>query len=76
MKQQNNTSSAGCLDIFMAALTILFIALRLTHVINWAWYWVLAPIWAWIIIYVVYIIVGVWLITRKYKNSKNNQDKP
>lgn len=76
MKQQNNTSSAGCLDILMAALTILFVALRLTHVINWAWYWVLAPIWAWIIIYVVYIIVGAWLITRMYKNSKKNQDKP
>ena len=70
MKQQNNTSSAGCLDIFMAALTILFIALRLTHVINWAWYWVLAPIWAWIIIYIVFIVIGVWVTTRKYRGKK------
>lgn len=76
MEQQNNTSSAGCLDILMAALAILFIALRLTHVINWAWYWVLAPIWAWIIIYIVYIIIGVWMISRKYKNNKNKNGKP
>ena len=70
MKQQNNTSAAGCLDIFMAALAILFIALRLTHVINWAWYWVLAPIWAWIIIYIVLIVIGVWVTTRKYRGKK------
>ena len=70
MKQQNNTSAAGCLDIFMAALAILFIALRLTHVINWAWYWALAPIWAWTIIYIVLIVIGVWVTTRKYRGKK------
>lgn len=70
MKQQNNTSAAGCLDIFMAALAILFIALRLTHVINWAWYWVLAPIWAWAVIYIVFIVIGVWVTTRKYRGKK------
>lgn len=26
-------------------LTILFIALKLTKVIDWSWWWVLAPIW-------------------------------
>jgi Flp pilus assembly protein TadB len=73
MEQQNNNSSAGCLDILMAALAILFIALRLTHVINWAWYWVLAPIWAWILIYVGYIVIGVWMATRKYRNKNKGQ---
>ena len=76
MKQQNNNSSAGCLDIFLPALAIVFITLRLCQVTSWPWYWVLAPIWAWILIYVVFIIIGVWMATRKYKNSKNNQDKP
>lgn len=30
---------------FGGALTILFIALKLTHVIDWSWVWVLSPIW-------------------------------
>lgn len=30
---------------FTGALTILFIGLKLSNVINWSWWWVLAPIW-------------------------------
>lgn len=37
-------SAAGSLS-FGSALTILFIALKLTGYISWSWLWVLAPIW-------------------------------
>jgi len=30
---------------FTGALTILFVALKLCHVISWSWWWVLSPIW-------------------------------
>lgn len=30
---------------FGGLLTIVFIVLKLTHVINWSWWWVLAPSW-------------------------------
>lgn len=30
---------------FLGALTLLFIALKLTNVIAWSWWLVLAPIW-------------------------------
>lgn len=30
---------------FPAGLTLLFIALKLTHVIDWEWVWVLSPLW-------------------------------
>jgi hypothetical protein len=30
---------------FGGLLTILFIGLRLGHVIDWPWWWVLAPVW-------------------------------
>lgn len=30
---------------FPSALTVLFIALKLTHYIDWSWVWVLAPLW-------------------------------
>jgi hypothetical protein len=29
----------------LGLLTVLFVALRLTGVIDWSWWWVLAPIW-------------------------------
>ncbi len=30
---------------FPGLLAIVFIVLQLCHVINWSWWWVLAPIW-------------------------------
>ena len=31
---------------FCGLLTLVFIVLKLTCVINWSWMWVLAPVWA------------------------------
>lgn len=30
---------------FTGLLTVLFIGLKLGHVINWSWWWVLSPLW-------------------------------
>jgi len=30
---------------FLPLLTLLFIGLKLGNVINWSWWWVLAPMW-------------------------------
>ena len=30
---------------FIGALQLLFIGLKLGHVIDWSWFWVLAPTW-------------------------------
>lgn len=40
----NNNGSRGGVG-FCGLLTIVFIVLKLCGVINWAWGWVLAPIW-------------------------------
>lgn len=42
--KSTNVSANGGIG-FLGALTILFIALKLTHVIDWSWWWVLAPLW-------------------------------
>lgn len=39
-----STSYSGGIG-FTGLLTILFIGLKLGHVINWSWWWVLSPIW-------------------------------
>jgi hypothetical protein len=47
------------------ALTIIFIVLKLVGVIDWAWGWVLAPLWIPIIIAVVISIVLATVTARK-----------
>lgn len=39
----NNTSSGGV--GFLGLLTIAFVVLKLTHYIDWSWWWVLSPVW-------------------------------
>jgi hypothetical protein len=57
MSSSSSSSSGGI--SFTGALTILFIGLKLTHVINWSWWWVLSPIW--ISTLFVLIIIGIML---------------
>ena len=48
---------------FVDALTLLFIALKLTGQIDWNWFWVLSPIWISISILAL-IAVAIVLIDR------------
>jgi hypothetical protein len=59
MSGNNNSSSAGGGIGFVGALAILFIALKLTNVIDWDWWWVLSPLWIGFGL-VVLIFVGVF----------------
>lgn len=47
----------GCVG-FAGWLTIAFIVLKLCEVITWSWWWVLSPIW----IYILFIIVCLFII--------------
>lgn len=42
---------------FLMVLTLLFITLKLTHYIDWAWWRVLAPLWA-----PTALVIAVWLV--------------
>jgi len=63
----SSSSSSGGIS-FTGALTVLFIGLKLTHVISWPWLWVLSPIWIslligiaiLIILFIVAIVTGVF----------------
>lgn len=43
MSTASSSSSSGI--GFGGALALLFIGLKLGHVIAWSWWWVLAPLW-------------------------------
>ena len=53
----------------VGVLTVLFVALKLTHVINWSWWWVLSPLWisAGLIAAVVIVSAVVMLIVSAFR---------
>lgn len=67
MADQNNSTSGGI--GFAGALTIVFIALKLTHHIDWSWWWVLSPLWIstliWLIVAIVILGMAVLLDRRR-----------
>lgn len=44
MSDNSSSSSSGGIG-FCGLLTVLFIGLKLTHYIDWSWWWVLSPLW-------------------------------
>jgi hypothetical protein len=40
-------------------LTVLFVGLKLGHVIDWSWWWVLSPLWIGASLAIVVLLVGV-----------------
>lgn len=60
----SDSSASGGGVSFGGLLTILFVGLKLGHVIDWSWWWVLAPLWigvvlAFAVFAVVFLIVTV-----------------
>lgn len=54
---------------FVSLLQVLFIGLKLCGVIDWSWWWVLAP--TWISISLVILIIIIVLIVVAIKKHKN-----
>lgn len=53
--KNNNSGGIG----FCGLLTVLFIGLKLTHNIDWSWWWVLAPIWGVVAIVAAVLVFGL-----------------
>ena len=51
---KDSGSSGGGMGLG-SVLLVVFIVLKLTHVIDWSWWWVLSPMWIgallWVLIY-------------------------
>ena len=53
-------------------LTVLFVGLKLTHYIDWSWWWVLAPLWlpGVTLIVVGLVIFMIGLMVEDHSNRK------
>ena len=60
MSEATRNASGGL--SFSSLLTIVFITLKLTHYIDWSWWWVLSPVWiSFCVFLVVAILVFAWV---------------
>lgn len=57
MSSQNNSSSGGI--GFAGVLFLIFLVLKLVGTINWSWWWVTAPLWGGLAVYLLLIIIVV-----------------
>jgi len=57
-----NTNSGR--DQTLTLLLILFVALKLTGVIGWSWWWVLSPIWM-PLLFILVVVGPIYLVNRR-----------
>lgn len=56
-----------------AVLFIVFLVLKLTHLIDWSWWWITAPVWIPVAIGLVIVIVAAFAVilnARKFKRLR------
>ena len=68
MAQETKVVHSGGIGL-VGLLTVLFIGLKLTNIIQWSWLWVLAPLWIPVAIGVGLILIAVlmFLVKRLFK---------
>ena len=50
---------------FVGLLTLIFITLKLLHIIDWSWWWVLAPIWVNLVLGTILVLIIVIIAIRR-----------
>jgi uncharacterized protein (DUF983 family) len=74
-----NSSSGGNGIGFAGMLTVAFIVLKLANVIDWSWWWVTAPLWIPVVLFiatcVIMFIVGIFIgIARTICKANKRRD--
>lgn len=57
---------------FLGLLTVLFVGLKLTGVINWSWLWVTGSLWIpFIVSLTILTVVGIVVYIKKHIKNRN-----
>lgn len=75
MEDKKNNAASGGIG-FSGVLLIVFIVLKLVGAIDWSWWWVLAPLWVPIGLFVIIwisILVFICVVSREDKNDERRK---
>ena len=61
MSKESNTGGISALSL----LGVVFVVLKLCHVIDWSWWWVLCPFWGGLAIVIIVLVVVVIIAALK-----------
>jgi membrane protein YdbS with pleckstrin-like domain len=70
MKNKNTEKAANGSMGLCGVLTIIFVVLKLIGVIDWAWVWVLSPLWISFILGIIGIVIAVIAMVYIFKKEK------
>jgi hypothetical protein len=59
----NSSSSSSGIGLG-GLLFLVFLVLKLTHVIDWSWWWVTAPLWIGAILSIIIVGGAFWIINK------------
>ena len=72
----NNKSNCSTGGIFWTLLAVAFIVLKVTHLIDWPWVWVLAPIWIPVgIVLAASVVVLIVVLTKETIRSLERRNR-
>lgn len=60
MSEKSNNVQVG--PGFCGSLFITFLVLKLTHVIDWSWWWVTCPLWGGFALFIIVIAIPLLLL--------------
>lgn len=61
---------------FFGLLTVLFIGLKLTHYIDWSWWWVLSPLWGpFVLVFGIFALVFVGFVLGEIISAQSHNRK-
>lgn len=69
---KETSSAINSLGLILTFLT--FLVLKLTHVINWSWWWITVPLWGGLAIALVLLIVYIFL-KAAFKMGQESRDE-
>lgn len=59
MANNENSNVRGGGISFCGAAGLTFIVLKLCHVIDWSWWWVTAPFWGGLALFLFFVLIGL-----------------
>lgn len=73
-KNESSSSSSGI--GFFGLLAVLFVGLKLTHFIDWSWWWITAPLWGPALVFIaVLAIIFVGAILKSLYDDRRHEKR-